>query len=464
MSDNPLHQKVLEALRQVQDPDLGRDIVALGFIKDLKSCGNDVSFSIELTTPACPVRDQLKDQARRAVLTSIPEVENVTVTMTAQVRQGLGPRPDQILPDVKNVIPVASGKGGVGKSTVAVNLALALARLGSRVGLLDADIYGPSVPHIIGIEDPPSQGPGGRLQPPAIHSVKVISMAFFQPPEEATILRGPMLGKMLQQFLVQVDWGPLDYLMVDLPPGTGDVQLSLCQMIPLTGAVVVSTPQDVALNIAEKAIFMFRKLNTPVLGLVENMSGYTCSSCGNHEDIFGEGGAQRYSMKAGLPFLGAIPLSREVRTLSDTGKPVVLSAPDSAPARGFFKAAENMAAQVSVLSMGEGVSDQPIPKEITQPGPAHLRILWSDQREDLYSWRDLRINCACAACVSEDTGQRTLDPASIPEDIQGLQTRPVGRYALQVQFSDGHSTGIYTYKHLRRLSQGVAEAAGAAAS
>ncbi|HEY8792277.1 MAG TPA: Mrp/NBP35 family ATP-binding protein, partial [Gaiellaceae bacterium] len=350
-------EDIRAALSQIKDPDLGRDIVTLGFVKDLQIDGENVSFAIELTTPACPVRDQMKEDAHRAVL-SLPGVTNVEVEMTSKVRGTQSEQKDELIPLVKNVIPVASGKGGVGKSTVSANLAIALAKLGARVGLMDADVYGPSIPTIMGATTPPT-AENGTIVPVLRYGVKIVSMGFFAPKGEATIWRGPMLAKVIDKFLGGVEWGELDYLLVDLPPGTGDVQLSLCQKIPLTGAAVVSTPQDLAFNVAEKAIFMFTKLRTPVLGLVENMSGFECRHCGHREEIFGSGGARRFAMANEIPFLGEIPLCTDIRTTSDEGNPIVQSMPESLSARAFLRVAENLAAQVSTLTMGGVSTDRP---------------------------------------------------------------------------------------------------------
>ncbi len=343
-------QAILDTLRSVYDPDLDRDIVSLGFVKDVRVCGPAASLTIELTTPACPVKDQMKEQARQAVL-SLPSIEEVEVTMTAQVRSSLDQKSGALLPEVKTVVPVASGKGGVGKSTVSANLALALARSGASVGLLDADVYGPSIPTLMGVSEKPVMGPNNQMIPVNQYGVKVISMGFFLPEEKAVIWRGPMLDKMITQFLGGVQWGDLDYLIIDLPPGTGDIQLSLCQKISLTGAVVVSTPQDVALNVAQKAIIMFNQLNCPILGVVENMSYYVCAHCGEREEIFGSGGARKFSERMQLPFLGEIPLSTKIRVQSDQGRPVVLSDPGSVQAQALTHVAESLAAQISIRNM-----------------------------------------------------------------------------------------------------------------
>jgi ATP-binding protein involved in chromosome partitioning len=254
---------------------------------------------------------------------------------------------------IRYVIPVASGKGGVGKSTVTANLALALARGGARVGVMDADVYGPSIPTILGIKSAPEMDAGDRIRPVDQDGLKIISMGFFMAPEQAVVWRGPMLHKTMQQFLNGVLWGALDYLLVDLPPGTGDIQLSLCQSIPIAGAVIVSTPQDVALNVAQKAVAMFRSLNAPILGVVENMSEYRCPHCGERDEIFGAGGAAALAGRLGVPFLGGIPLATTIRLASDSGRPVVVSAPDSAAARAFVAVGDAVASQMRGRPAGE---------------------------------------------------------------------------------------------------------------
>ncbi len=341
---------ILKALEVVRDPDLHRDIVSLGFVKDVRVAGGNTSFTIELTTPACPVRDKMKEEARQ-IVAALPGVQNVEITMTSQVRSTPSETKAQLLPGVKNVVPVASGKGGVGKSTVSANLALALSQMGARVGLMDADVYGPSIPLIMGVHQQPQAAADNRIRPVEQYGVKVMSMGFFVREDQAVIWRGPMLHKMVDQFLGGVEWGELDYLIVDLPPGTGDVQLSLCQKIPLTGVAVVSTPQDVALRVALKAILMFEKLNCPILGVIENMSHFVCSTCGTREEIFGSGGARLEAERRGLPFLGEIPLATAIRTSADGGRPIVLSDPESPLAGVFQRVAENLAAQISIRNM-----------------------------------------------------------------------------------------------------------------
>jgi len=447
---NPEKEKqILQVLRSVKDPDLGRDIVELGFVKNLKLEGEKVFFAIELTTPACPVKDRMKEEARRAVL-SVAGIKEAEIQMTARVRPSLAKQKQDLIPQVKNIIPVASGKGGVGKSTVSANLAVALVQMGAKVGLMDADVYGPSIPRIMGVTKSPQVIPGNRVVPPEENGVKIISMGFFLKEGEAVVWRGPMLHKTIQQFLGDVEWGELDYLIVDLPPGTGDVQLSICQTIPLTGAAIVSTPQDVALKVAEKAIVMFNKLNTPILGMIENMSGFVCSHCGQKNDIFGSGGARAYSLENGIPFLGAIPLDTQLRQTSDAGIPIVISSPDSVVAQAFQQIAQNLAAQVSIRNL-EGAGSRLAPKQVSQPDASHLKIVWNDGRESIYSTYQLRVACQCAVCVDEMSGQKKLQPETVNQKVFISGIDPVGQYALRFHFSDGHSTGIYAFDYLRSL-------------
>ena len=344
--------QVLSALSVVQDPDLHRDIVSLGFVRDVVIDGGKVSFRIELTTPACPVKDQLKQQAIDAVK-ALPGVESVEVEMTAQVRNDR--RDEPLAPGVRHIVAVASGKGGVGKSTVAVNLAVALAQSGARVGLLDADIYGPSIPMMMGADDDP-EVVGEQVVPVERWGVKLMSIGFFLDDDKAVVWRGPMIGKALNQCLADVAWGELDYLIVDLPPGTGDASMSLAQLIPLTGVVVVMTPQDVAQQIANKAILMFRAMEEatgrpiPILGVVENMSGFVCPECGAETDLFGSGGGFRAAMRLSIPLLGSVPIDPAVCVSGDMGKPAILLAPESRQAQVFREIAGKVAARVSTLA------------------------------------------------------------------------------------------------------------------
>ena len=370
--------------------------------------------------------------------------------MPNQVQPALNTMKEKLLPKVKNVIPIASGKGGVGKSTVSANLALALAKMGWKVGLMDADVYGPSIPTILGIQDKPAMA-NDRLTPVEKFGLKVISMGFFVPANDAVIWRGPMLHKMVQDFLGLVDWGELDALIVDLPPGTGDIQLSLCQTIPLTGAVVVSTPQDVAWNIAQKAIVMFDKLNTPILGIVENMSHHVCANCGTKDEIFGSGGARRAAGVLGIPYLGGIPIETSIRRSADEGDPVVHSHPESASAKCFVEIAKKLSAETARrVEKGE---DKRIPVKFGPIGQPQVEIDWNDGVKTSHSARELRFLCPCAACVNEITGQRTIKLEWVPQNMTAKVFQPVGRYAVQIVWSDGHATGLYGYDFLRQLDK-----------
>jgi ATP-binding protein involved in chromosome partitioning len=347
----PSPDAVLEALKVVQDPDLRRDIVSLGFVKHLAIDEDSglVSFSIELTTPACPVKDQLRDQAHAAVA-ALEGVRDVRIEMTSSVRTttvSQGGR--QAIPGVKNVIAVGAGKGGVGKTTVAVNLALALAAKGGRVGLLDADIYGPNVPIMLGVRAS-LETDGKRILPVEKFGVQCVSMGFLASDSDAVIWRGPMLHSVLRQFLHDVRWDDLDYLVIDMPPGTGDVALSLSQHVSVTGAVVVTTPQIVSVADTRRAVQMYQKLTVPVLGLVENMSYFPCPGCGRESDLFGRGGGQRLAEDLSIPFLGAVPIAEPVRAGGDTGLPIVVTTRDAPAAQALVAVAEQVAAQVSIHS------------------------------------------------------------------------------------------------------------------
>lgn len=342
-------RRVLDALTSVKDPDLHKDIVKLGFVKDLSIDGGRVSFTIELTTPACPVKDQMKAQARAAVM-ALPGVTAVDITMSAQVRAAVSPDLSKApVPGVKNVIAVGAGKGGVGKSTVAVNLALALARTGRRVGVMDADIYGPNIPMMLGLKAQLGTD-GEKIVPAERYGLQVVSMGFLASDDAPVIWRGPMLHSVIKQFFHDVRWNSLDYLIVDMPPGTGDVALSLSQTAYVAGAIVVTTPQQVSLSDSRRAVAMYQKLNIPILGLIENMSHFVCPSCRHESDIFGRGGGERAAEDMQIPFLGRIPIYEPIRVGGDTGTPLVLTDPDSPAADAFHATAERTAAQVSIQS------------------------------------------------------------------------------------------------------------------
>jgi ATP-binding protein involved in chromosome partitioning len=345
----PTEAAVLDALRAVRDPDLHKDIVALGFVKNLRIDGGRIGFTIELTTPACPVKDLMREQARVAV-SALGGVSGVEIEMTAQVRSAARPEAGRApVEGVKNVIAVGAGKGGVGKTTVAVNLAVALARRGSRVALLDGDMYGPNVPIMLGLQTQ-LETDGKKIVPAERYGLQVVSMGFLTQDDAPIIWRGPMLHGAIQQFFRDVRWTDVDYLIVDMPPGTGDVALSLSQTVPVAGAVLVTTPQTVSLADTRRAVGMYRKLNIPTLGLIENMSHYVCPDCGHESDIFGKGGGERLATELTVPFLGRIPLYEPVRQGGDAGVPIVVGEPDSPAARALFEAAERVAQQVSIAS------------------------------------------------------------------------------------------------------------------
>ncbi|HKY32542.1 MAG TPA: P-loop NTPase [Candidatus Polarisedimenticolia bacterium] len=446
----PTHDAVLQALRAVQDPDLHRDIVTLGFVKNLKVAGGEVSLDIELTTPACPVKETMREEAARALRT-VPGVSSVQVNMTAQVRPGAVTPSEGGMRRVKNAIAVASGKGGVGKSTVATNLALALARSGAAVGLMDADVYGPSVPVMLGGTGarPQQANEQGWILPVDRHGVRFMSMGLLTGRDTPVIWRGPMATKLIQQFLGQVDWGELDYLLIDLPPGTGDVQLTLTQSAPLTGAVIVTTPQEVAVGITLRGLRMFEQVQVPVLGIVENMSRFVCSHCGQSTDVFRHGGGRRAAGELGIPFLGEVPLDAAVAAAGDSGVPVIAAEPDSASAKAFLEIAGRLAREISTVNeRTAAVRHRPAEAQIRPDG---VEIKWTDGAVSLYPHRDLRLACPCALCVDEWTGRPRLDHSTVPRDVRVADLHPVGRYALQFGFSDGHATGIYSYDKLRTL-------------
>lgn len=357
-------EQVIAALSTVNDPEIHRDLVTLGMIRDVVIDGSRVAFTVVLTTPACPLKAKIHDDCTAAVM-RIDGVEEVDITWDAQVardnritsRIQIGPR---------NAIAVGSGKGGVGKSTVAVNLAVALARQGARVGLMDADVYGPNVPLMMGVADEkPFSRDGKTIEPIEAHGVKMISIGFLVDAKQPLVWRGPMLHGTVRQFLSDVNWGDLDYLLIDLPPGTGDVQLSLTQAIPLTGAVVVTTPQAVSVADVVKSIGMFQleAIDVPVLGVVENMSGFVAPDTGQFYDIFGSGGGQSVADEMGVPFLGSVPIDQAVREGGDAGAPIVVSDPESPAAVALTRIAQTLAGQVSVLNANR-------PKErVFEPDP-----------------------------------------------------------------------------------------------
>ena len=379
------------------------------------------------------------------------------------------------LPGIRHIIAIGSGKGGVGKSTVSVNLALALQQLGARVGLVDADILGPSIPGMLGIPtgQPPMQTPEGRIIPVERHGLKVISMGMLTGDDNPAILRGPMVGKYLKMFIGGVQWGQLDYLILDLPPGTGDAQLTLAQSMPLSGAVIVTTPQGVSLKIARRGLRMFERVQVPILGIIENMRTFTCPHCGESTDIFRNGGGERMSRELGVAFLGALPLDADVVTCGDEGRPIVVDQPTSASARVYaaiaVALAERLHAAATVLKpfvwkwdSNEGApawlegavrpaGSRNTPIGLCRRDPRTLSILWEDGHRDDFDVRDVRLSCHCALCIEEMSGRKLLDPKTVRPDVSPRQIMSIGNYAIGFDWNDGHNSGIHTFNDLRAL-------------
>ncbi|WP_426000538.1 P-loop NTPase [Caulobacter sp. DWR1-3-2b1] len=385
------------------------------------------------------------------------------------------------LPGIRHIVAIGSGKGGVGKSTVSVNLALALQQLGGRIGLVDADILGPSIPGMLGIPtgQPPAQTPEGRIIPAERHGLKVISMGMLTGDDNPAVLRGPMVGKYLKLFVAGVQWGPLDYLILDLPPGTGDTQLTLAQSMPLSGAVIVTTPQDVSLKIARRGLRMFEKVQVPILGIVENMRTFTCPHCGESTDIFRNGGGERMSQELSVPFLGALPLDPAVVACGDAGRPIVVDQPKSVSAQVYAAIAAALAEQLYAVATvlqpfvwgwdsNEGApawmegavrpaGSRNTPIGFRRRDPRTLSVLWEDGHSDDFDVRDLRLACHCALCVEEMSGRKLLDPKTVRPDVSPRKIVSIGNYAIGLDWNDGHNSGIHTFKNLRASGARAAE-------
>ncbi|MEZ4704118.1 MAG: P-loop NTPase [Bdellovibrionota bacterium] len=352
---------------------------------------------------------------------------------------------DQNLVGIKHVIAVSSGKGGVGKSTVATQLAAGLARLGKKVGLMDADVYGPSIPKMLHGFDEPEQR-NGKIVPIDRHGISFMSMGLLTDDNTPVIWRGPMATKLIQQFLANVDWGPLDYLLIDLPPGTGDVQLTLTQLASLRGAVIVTSPSEVAVGITMRGIRMFDEVRVPILGLIENMSGFVCPHCDEESTPFRKGGGQAHAKQYGIPFLGSIPLDPMLAIAGDTGDPFMLKE-DSAAAKAIKSIVSGL--EKSLHEVEENTSKNEVsPKEISSD-ERHVILTWPDGSVSKILSKELRYQCPCAQCVSEDTGKRIITREQVSDDVHPVGFRPVGRYGLQVSWSDRHNTGIYTFNQLK---------------
>jgi ATP-binding protein involved in chromosome partitioning len=351
--DTVSQESILAALSQVQDPELHRDIVSLGMVKNLGVNNGKVSFTVELTTPACPLRETIETDCKKA-LAAVSGINGLEISFSAQVRGSkAGAGQTDLLPTVKNVVLVAAGKGGVGKSTVAANLAVALKMHGASTGLLDADIYGPSIPIIMGVKGEPTKvdvDGGQKIAPTMAHGIPVMSIGFFLDADQAVIWRGPMLSKALHQLMADVHWGELDYLVVDMPPGTGDVQITFSQQLKVSGALLVATPQLVALADVVRAKSMFDKVMIPIVGLVENMSYFICDGCNKEHDIFSRGGAKQAAERFQIPFLGEIPITPALRKGGDEGVPILVQDPNSPVSKSFLEIAGKLAGQLSIAS------------------------------------------------------------------------------------------------------------------
>lgn len=342
-------EDVKKALSKVNDPELNEDLVTLNMVRDIKVNGDKVEFTVYLTTPACPLKGVIEDDCKKAVSEVGFKPENIKIIMSSEVRKH-GVQGKEDLAGISQVIAISSGKGGVGKTTVSVNTAIALSQTGARVGLLDADITGPNVPIMMGDQEPPKVE-DGKIIPKEKHGIKYISMGVMVPPDQPVVWRGPMLDGVIRQFLRDVVWGELDYLIVDMPPGTGDAQLTLCQAVPLAGGVIITTPQDVALLDSRKSVNMFKQMRVPILGIVENMSFFVCPKCDERSEIFNFGGGEKAAENLQVPFLGRIPIQIDVRSGGDKGTPITSADPNHEISKIFKEVASQIAASASVTTI-----------------------------------------------------------------------------------------------------------------
>ena len=429
---------VIAALRAIVDPDLNQDIVSLGFLKDVEIEDGHVLAEIRITTAACPVRDEFKTQAER-LISDLPGIKSATVRITAPEQRRTSAVKESGLEEVSSIIAIASCKGGVGKSTVAAGIACELARDGHRVGLLDVDIFGPSVPTLFNKHDEPlTAGNGNLLAPVAVDSLKVMSFGFWLGDAPA-VMRGPMVTNYVQQFLHGVSWGRLDYLFLDMPPGTGDIQLTITQAIQLDGAVIVTTPQALALSDVGKGIVMFDKVEVPVLGMIENMAWFVDGD-GQRHHVFGQGGGEELAGRFGLPLLCQLPLDPTAYGGSfDTYN----------GDEGFSRASDAV-----VRALGRSKASSQAKPDIAFD-EHKITVGWEDGSADRVANQVLRSNCRCARCVDEFSGDQLLDVARIPADIRAEEVRVVGNYALAISWSDGHSTGLYPYRTIKSLAAEV---------
>ncbi len=445
--------EILDQLRSIIDPDLGKDIVSLGFIKNLRHDeAGRVSFTVELTTPACPIKEQFKTRCEEAIR-ALPWVTAVEVALSARAREaGANPLLARApgLEKVRHIIAVSSCKGGVGKSTTAVNLAYSLARLGGRIGIFDADVYGPSLPTLVSPKNRELFMRNELIQPLEFEGIRLMSFGFVPagPGGGAAIMRGPMVTQVINQLLTTTEWGELDYLVIDFPPGTGDIQLTLTQLIPITAAVIVTTPQQLSFVDVVKGIQMFDKLKVPTVAVVENMSYFLCPDNGKKYYVFGQGARQKLIDQFGIQNSFEIPLEPEISRLSDSGTPVVLADPDGRLAKLYLDIASSVVREVARIEHG-GLAR---PKVSFSAGRGIVLTLAGGE-ERIAAPADVRRACRCAHCIEEFSGRPLLDPASVPDNIYPRSITPMGNYAVAISWSDGHSSSIYPYDQLLKLAK-----------
>jgi Mrp family chromosome partitioning ATPase/DUF971 family protein len=441
MTEDKTNQ-ALDALKAVMDPDLGQDIVSLGFVKNLNIDGGKVSFVLELTTPACPVKESFKKLCKEALL-GLPWVTDVQVELSARQRRRPKASSENGLARVRRIIGVSSCKGGVGKSTVAVNLAFALARRGAKVGLLDADVYGPSLPTLIRLDNAALHSDGGMIKPLEHEGVKLVSFGYAVKEAQAAIMRGPMVSGVVTQLALGTAWGELDYLVVDMPPGTGDIQLTLTQKIPFNGALIVTTPQKLSFVDVVKGIEMFQAVKVPTLGVVENMSYFVCDNCKEKHTPFGTGALGRLAELYGIENTFAIPMQEEVSDSCDQGRPLVLDTPDSELARYYRAVADAAVREIERIENGAILTP-----EVRYEKNRGIVVSGVDGKERVIHPADLRRRCRCAGCRDEHTGEPILKPENVPENVIPLEIEKMGNYAVAIRWSDGHDSSIYPYERL----------------
>ncbi|NBV83002.1 DUF971 domain-containing protein [bacterium] len=446
MTNTQIEQQILDQLSQIQDPDLNQDIVSLGFVKNLIIADGVASFTLELTTPACPVKDVFKTQAEELV-GKIDGINEVRVRLSSRSYTGLKPMAKG-LANVSNVIAVSSCKGGVGKSTTAVNLAFSLANAGAKVGIFDADVYGPSLPTMVYLPKTELYFDGELIKPLQFKGVKLMSFAYTVGPEDdqnPAIMRGPMVSQVINQLLTQTNWGELDYLVIDMPPGTGDIQITLTQLIPITAAVIVTTPQRLSFVDVVKGIEMFDRMKVPTVAVVENMSYFNCDNCTERHYPFGRGALQSLVNEFGFKNTLEFPIHPDVSPAGDSGTPYVIEYPYSEVGKLFTQLSESVVREISRIRHGQMIA----PKvELYEPNTVVISI--GDRQYELPA-RDLRLNCRCARCEDEFTGRTLIQADDIPGDVLPVGMSPVGNYAIGVNWSDQHSS-IYPYDYMISIS------------